>query len=413
MDINKTEVFIDVPENSIDIQVTFRFGEAKEYFIYAILPYEISGATAFAIHNSMRYPNQDSHIGNFSENFLNTNLGSSVVNATIDLNSSFPFHFYGPDLKDKLTLGVSINILDSIVAIYYPLGAKRSVIITFFGDASSIITDEMYAFKKPDGQITIQKPFIVFLRIPPRMYFSESQPSPIEYYIKADSRWIMFSMDFIEGRYAQTLFCSLVNPNVQQWKEIFVFLGGVFVAISGSFLVEIVKNHIERDKVKSSQKKEPGGSEEEREKETRGVADLISIVDKHVKITGYRIMTAYSPFTLIVLMILPVVITIAITLGYMSTAELNMMLVAVVALCIALASLGTALPSIIEGILVEQYYKRIAKKEKIQLSREKLLLKALVKMKIKQYEFSLSELYSLESSRSMFTEKELLKRLWG
>ena len=265
--IDNTEVFVYIPESSIDIQVTFKFKKIQEYFIYALLPYSIFNGTSYAIHSTMRYPSPEYDIGNFSTSFLNTAVGSSIINASLDLNPTFPYyHFFGQNLEDELTLSVSINLRDSLIAIHYPLGSKQTIILTFFGDVSGVITEEMYSFKKPSAQITIDQPFIIHLKMPSQTYFSESQPPPIQYYIKEARRWVMFSLDFLEGHYAQTLFCSFGNPTMQAWKEILVFLGGVFVAASSSFGVLIVKHYVEKDETElkiSKKKKDPKPESEE------------------------------------------------------------------------------------------------------------------------------------------------------
>jgi len=255
---NKTELYIDVPSNSIDVCVTFRFNEIKQYFIYVIFPYAIKDATAYAIHNYGRYPNPNlGDIGNFSLNSMNTPYGSSILNATLALNSNFPyFHFTGPDLTDELTLAVSVKFSDSLIAISYPWRTSQTVILTFFGDVSGIITDDMYAFKRPSSQLTIDYPFIIHLRMPSSSYFSESQPSPIQYYVKEGRRWAMFSLDFLEGHYAQTLFCTFINPTTQDWKQISIFVGGVFVAISTSLVIQIMRYYFGLQKITSTDKTE-------------------------------------------------------------------------------------------------------------------------------------------------------------
>jgi hypothetical protein len=291
---NKTEVYVDVPLRSLDVRVTFRFNETEKYFIYVLLPYQAVNASAYAIHQSAPYPPfplpGKPDIGNLSTHlWFNATTGSSIVNASLDINPDFPWLFGYPDMKDELTLGVSIKTEDSLVAIAYPLGASQSVILTFFGDYSGTMSNEMYAFMQPRSQPTLGQPFTVHMRLPPSTYFSDSQPSPIEYYIKQDSRWLMFSLDFIEGRYAQTLYCTFTYPTGQSLKEIMVFVGGGFVALATSFGVEA---YINRGEKKTDSTKDGGNGETQSSKKKRAskTTDLLEVqiyADRsHAKLTS-------------------------------------------------------------------------------------------------------------------------------
>jgi hypothetical protein len=83
--LNKTELLIDIPSQTIDVRVTFRFNQTSDkYFIYTLLPYTIEQATPYAIYDYMTYPLQFPNetnpnwrfIGNFSTNFMNTSTCS-------------------------------------------------------------------------------------------------------------------------------------------------------------------------------------------------------------------------------------------------------------------------------------------------------------------------------------------------
>lgn len=77
-------------------------------------------ATPHVIYNYMEYPLSNTvlrvspnapEIGNISTNYMNT-FNSSIINATVDLNPTFPsFHFGYPDGKDELTIGINIKVL--------------------------------------------------------------------------------------------------------------------------------------------------------------------------------------------------------------------------------------------------------------------------------------------------------------
>jgi hypothetical protein len=280
---NKTEVEVDVPSSSLDVRVTLRFNETQTYFIYVLLPYKVLNTTAYAIYQSGLYPHQlgqgEPDIGNFStHHWFNATTGSSILNASLAVNPSFHWAFDRyPDMKDELTLGVTIETEDSLVAISYPFGASQSVALTFFGQYGSMMSSEMYAFKEPRSQITMGYPFIVSVKAPSSTYFSNSQPSPIQYYIEQGDRWLMFSLDFIEGRYFQTLFCTFTYPTGQSLKEIMVFIGGGLVALSTSLAVEAFKSRGENKKPDSSKSDDRTEAKKPQRKRASKTIDLLKI----------------------------------------------------------------------------------------------------------------------------------------
>lgn len=77
--------------------------------------------------------------------------------------------------------------------------------------------------------------------MPYSYYFSSSQPTRVEYFVKDDSRWIMFSLDFLDGQYAQTLVCNFENPSGRSQRELNIFLVGVYATLSITFFLEAIK----------------------------------------------------------------------------------------------------------------------------------------------------------------------------
>jgi FtsH-binding integral membrane protein len=291
-DRNETEVYVDIPSRTLDVRVTFRFNETRKYFIYVLLPYQVLETSAYAIYGGGLYPHElrpnEAGIGNFSTNhWFNSTTGSSILNASLDVDPSFPWSFAYPDMKAELTLGVTITLENSLVAISYPLGASESVVMTFFGSYSGIMSDEMYAFEQPLSQPTLGQPFIVHVRLPSSTYFSYSQPSPIQYYIKQDYRWLMFSLDFIEGRYAQTLYCTITDPTRQSLKEIMVFVGTALLALASSFGVE---GFVNRGKEQVDSEKKNNTEEKSQKRRANKTLDLLKIqiyADRsHTKLTS-------------------------------------------------------------------------------------------------------------------------------
>jgi hypothetical protein len=292
---NKTEVEVDVPSSNLNVSVTFRFNETQTYFIYVLLPYKVLNTTAYAIYQNGLYPHQlgqgEAGIGNFSTHHLfNPSTDYSILNASLAVNPNFTWAFGYPDMKVELTLGVTIETEDSLVAISYPFGASQSVALTFFGQYSSIMSTEMWAFEGSLSQLTIGYPFIVSVKAPSSTYFSNSQPSPIQYYIEQGDRWLVFSLDFIEGRYFQTLFCTFTCPTGQSLKEIMVFIGGGLVAFSTSLAVEAVKSRGGNKKPNSNNSDDHTETQKPQRKRASKTVDLLKIqiyADRsHAKLTS-------------------------------------------------------------------------------------------------------------------------------
>lgn len=244
---NNTKIEIDIPDQTINVQVTFRFNQTMKYFIYVYLPYTIEWATPYVIHDTVVYPlsndwlrdNPSSpEIGNISKNYK-PNL--SIVNATVELNPSFPaFHFWYPDGKDELTIGVNIKVHESLIAFGDNYGSSQTAMFTFFGNNPEEYTDEIYPYKQPLSQMTIGYPFIVDVRLPPSCFYIDGQPTLNEYYVREDQRWVKLSIDFPEGNYAQTIVLNFADPNGQYLKELSVLLIGIFVTLSITFVIEVI-----------------------------------------------------------------------------------------------------------------------------------------------------------------------------
>jgi hypothetical protein len=123
----------------------------------------------------------------------------------------------------------------SLIAIDDSSGGRKTAIYTFFG-GNTQWTDEMASFRTPICQECIFRPFTVQIALPSSYYLSSSQPAPIEYFVNSDSRWLMFSMNFLDGTYAQTLVCNF--EAIQSNRQLLIFLSGVFVTLSITFALQ-------------------------------------------------------------------------------------------------------------------------------------------------------------------------------
>jgi hypothetical protein len=425
--LNKTELFIDIPDETINVQVTFRFNQtAEKYFIYTLLPYNIEQASPYAIYDSAQYPFKFPNdvnanfrnIGNFSTNYMNTANGSSIVNATLELNSTFPFSFlFEPDQKDELTLGVSIRVNESLIAISDRFGASQTSIFTFFGDVSGIWSDKMLAYMLPSSQPTLTEPFIVQLRLPPSSYFQTSQPTPIEYYVKQDQRWLMFSMDFLNGQYAQTLVCNYVDPAGQYHAEIAIFLIGVFSALTISFLIEALKTYY----TGKEKRERPPVSSEALSSETSppppDIEKLRKLVDnnfeKRLRYTypaNALVLSYYILYGAVIGVIAYLLFFVTLVVPKMPIEIAVPSIVGLIAALISFIALVTNVPKLLGpqellGLIVTHNFKKM---EKSVNESEKPFLKALIKMKSMNPEFKLQDI----DSKTMFNDERLLKRLY-
>jgi hypothetical protein len=240
--INGTLVTINIPAQTISVAVNFNFvSQTKTLFIWVLLPYTISSVQNYALVNNVPYGEVGyplSYVGTFSTYFMNSTLGSSILNSTLELNqTSFQFFPSG----EIIGLGVSINIKDSLLAVDDSAGGSKSAIYTFYGDETGIWTNDMIPYIGSNTFPTFNEPFTVVIGLPSSYYYSSSQPPPIEYYLKEKNRLIMFSMDFLNGQYAQTLVVNLENPTAQSNRELYIFLVGVFVTLPITFIPDVVK----------------------------------------------------------------------------------------------------------------------------------------------------------------------------
>gem|GEM_PF-6031713 len=154
----------------------------------------------------------------------------------------------------------------------------------------------MTAFMQPSYQSSIDGPFTIQLRLPPSCYYTSSQPGPIEYYVRQDQRWIMFSMDFLNSQYAQTLVCNFVDPTGQAHREIMIFLAGVFSAFLVSFLIEVVKSfYTERGKINQTQPSKVPEPPAESQRHP-DVEKLINLVDAKFKVPWWLSLSSRKLF---------------------------------------------------------------------------------------------------------------------
>jgi hypothetical protein len=240
--IDKTNVVFNIPYQTVNIEVTLNVTQQDICFLYASLPFTVSSVTPYAIYNYQQYPlsvyypdhpTEMSEIGVFDSHLMNTPDGLAVLNASIQLTTPI----YG---SKQITIGASAKINGLMEAIDDPNGGRKTVIYTFFGGNTNW-TEQMAAFRTPICQQCLWRPFRVQIGLPTSYYLSNSQPAPIEYYVNQDSRWAMFSIDFLNGEYGQTLVCNFENPTAESNRQFSIFLIGVFVTLSATFIFEALR----------------------------------------------------------------------------------------------------------------------------------------------------------------------------
>lgn len=419
--LNKTEISIDIPDQTINVEVTFRFNQTEKYFIYVLLPYQALNVSAYAIYKGGSFPplplEGKPSIGNFSTNLLfNSTFGSSIVNASLDINPSFPWFFGYPDMKDELTLGASIKVHENLVAIGTSFEASQSAIFTFFGNINGIWSQDMSAFIYPASQMTLNEPFIVSLRLPPTCYYSDSQPGPIEYYVRQDQRWIMFSLDFLGGRYAQTLVCNFVDPAGQAEREIAIFMTGVFSAFIVTFLVEFVKSfYAERGKTKQTLIENTAPNSPSELQPHPDIEKLVKLVDgKFGKPWWLQPLIAalIISYVLAIGVIAYLLSSLSSAITHVQGESLVPSSIALAAALISFIALTFNIPRILSpeervNILVNHNFGKMKREKQVQ-EWERPFLKALIKMKSRNPDFGLKDI----QNKKLFRENPLLERLY-
>jgi hypothetical protein len=183
-------------------------------------------------------------MGNLSVAELTIPNGSSILNATLDLNyDRLSFGF--PD--ETVGIKVDMTIKESLFSMEDRIDGRKAFTCTFFGDVSGVFTSDMIPYMGINSSPTINMPFIVQIELPSSYYFSTSQPPPIEYYIKQNNRWIMFSMDFLNGSYAQTIVCNFEDPAFQPLRDLLIFLIGIFSTLSITSGLDTWKHYKEKE----------------------------------------------------------------------------------------------------------------------------------------------------------------------
>jgi hypothetical protein len=413
--LNNTEMLVDVPSGRIDARVTFLFNETRQYFIYVMSPYTVLSKSAYAIYQNGLYPHEMPEskpiIGNFSTDSLNTANGS-IVKATLDLNPDFTFVYEDTkNMKYELTLGVSITVSNPLVAIDYPWGTSQTVIMTFFGDESGIVSSEMYPFMQPRSLITVGYPFIVQMRLPESTYFSHSQPSPIEYYMKEGNRWVMFSIDFLQGRYAQTLVCTSMDPTMEAMKQIFIFAGGIFIALGSAFTVQTVRYISEKDDI-TTQKPQSDDTQQPSE-----VKKLVELVEEGYE-KRYWVIRFKNPWFACFLVLTIVEILIVAYLLFLASMVVsnlpsNIVVTASIALIAALISFMSLSFTVLKAFEPERRYEEFITYNYRMLESkvneiDRTVLKALIMVKSKQPEFDLRKI----ATEEILNRARLLDRLY-
>jgi len=276
-EINKTEVTVSIPESSVDVKVTIKFNESRTYFAYVLLPFLVSDVSPYIIYQqSVIHRDLLSGIGNLSSNYMNSVLGSSIANVTFQPNITAPgWWFIPPDYKAELTLAITLKASSTMVAITDLFGASETVIITFFGNLMGVYETKMGSYMSPTSRQTLDWPFTVFLQLPASAYLSGSFPPPVEYYVKEEHRWVMFSLDFLDGRYAQTVSCSYTNPIGQSLKEVMIFSGGISIGLGGSLLLDLIRPYIEP-------RKEPRSASSEHASISENLFEWVPAVARYV-----------------------------------------------------------------------------------------------------------------------------------
>jgi hypothetical protein len=239
--IDRTEIVVSIPTNSISITVFFNSCSSPEYHAWVLLPFTARNVTASAYTSSIgTIPIETSF-----ENLLE--YGACIANAT--------FRPSNPEWLPEVRMYLTFDLDSNLEATRYwpewnPLASTRAVILTFFGPRGAIgYTEKLSAYEGEGLNTTllIGTPLYVHFNIPSGMYLSpETCPEPIEYYIRAEQAWVMFHPIFPMDNYAQTVACYFIDPTRQQLKQISIFVAGAVIGIGGSFIANWIEEEIKK-----------------------------------------------------------------------------------------------------------------------------------------------------------------------
>lgn len=236
--VNETDVYFELPSNNISVRVNFNMiypnNRNNSFFTCIMVPYTITDYTVYSVldgNTGVFTPILGSH-----STYNLTSDGVSIVNATWATNSTF-FSYFSP--SETIGLQIDMHIKEPLCSIEDAIAGSETSTYTFFGDSRGVFSDKMEPYIGMSNEFSVMNsPFIAQIQLPSSFYLSESQPQPIEYYIKQDNKWAMFTMDFLNGRYAQTLVCNMNNPTLEPLRELIVFFIGITSTLSISFAFE-------------------------------------------------------------------------------------------------------------------------------------------------------------------------------
>lgn len=412
----KMFVSVSVPQDMVDLQVSFNFSEYQEYFIDIVMPYETFQARPYLIYQHEVYFNETSKLGNISSNFKSfPTMKSSVINATFIPNEDF---FFFPN--EPITLSVEARV-SGLTSISHPLGSKQTVILTFFGDQTGVWDDEMRPYIGANAFSMLDYPLRVFVRFPRDSYLSDTFPTPIELFVTERFRTTIFDLDFsYPSGYAQSISCSFVSPQSQSSRDLLTFLSGILLATGITLCIESIRTKKNEGERKVEVKKEIRRMKQE-EKQRDVIAELIEKIDDPVY--GWESLSKWKRLQLffgkIVILLLVVFYLIVIyyavelLLPFIGTPEtLLVVVIGLVALILQFFHIIMELTKSEDGtkilrVTTDWNYKRI--RERVE-SEHWLLLKALIRMRTLQKDFKLSEVR--RKYPSLFNEERLVGMLY-
>lgn len=403
----RTRMIFSVPYNEINLEVSFSFTEFKKYHIYIMMPYETLQASPYVIYQSYCYFEEEmSRIGNVSAHFKNfAEKGSSIINATFIPNTDFHF-----TPSEPVTLSIHATV-SGLVSINYPLSSKQTVIMTFFGSTIGVRDDAMAPYIGINNHAMNDYPFQVIVQFPKESYLSsDTYPSPIELFVTESYRSTLFNLDFSypEG-YAQSISCSYNNPQQETYRNFLTFFSGVMLTTGIAFCLQPLWDVVRRvaEKKKTSDEEKPKGQGEETEEPyDETIIRLIRLVDRSFKFNWVDVLLRDDntlPFGSFIFVFILVVIFLLI--APLDPYQKLMAALAFVSFMVAYFSLMVRSIEARRHI-IKVNFKRIGTCVE---KNDKPLLKALIKMKVKNQEFGLEQIYNM--NKSMFSKEKLLERL--
>jgi hypothetical protein len=384
MNVNSFEMDINTQEQTIVLSIDFAYDTVGNYTLLMTLPFRIDSFHNLKSGNLYLKSTSSGSIAMFIYNINETsNIGYTFETA------SASFHING-SILDKVFEICTLNL---------PFGGSVTTEVSQELDSFRTISPFTIFGSGINGTVGITVPYSAIVTNP-QQYFRE----PMNGF-----QWLDFSINEFKPFQFQ-----YVDSAQRMNFERNLLISGVILGIAGSgfaeIVVELIPTKYRPGSVQENNSENRGSkmSEKRKENEKENILETIRWIDKQ-KCRLFKpldILNGWAGFTIIMLGIMYVFLFYFNLTGNASFSDK-------IIIFLAFGSLAIPVIAFIAQFgrerLVEVNYRKALGLKKDFTANQKILLKALIKIKAENPEFELEELYNIDST--MFTEKKLLQRM--